>query len=229
MITYRADVTVQLKLVVESVSAASARETARRQALRLGGHSATVSDVQVTPFSAVEQMHVDNLSWWQEAEAVKTKGLEDQRARWNAGRLPEYELLELARPELFSSFRMLIRRQKMVFATIDHPKDAQGILTCLKGPVDWERLTQRASDLVTWSTSPHPALSVTEQRTLHYIETTASELATHAWLARSTDAITVQSREHRGVCKMCQRTATERSALVQVRWAGRTLSREYLL
>lgn len=229
MPAYHADITLQLHLLVDSTDLDAAHHAAKTAAcLRPGIRAEQISGIYCEPLSPQEERDLANLCAWQESEALRTHGDASQRQRWLAGVLPESELLEVARRELFRSFVLLAKRRRMTFADIPHPKEA-GIWTCLKMPRDVRFIVRDSNDLVDWSTEPNPALTATEHRTLLAIQEASQEAQRHPWLRKAREAAEVQIRGHRGVCKVCRREARDKSALVTVRWAGRTLSREYAL
>ena len=228
---YHADITLRMRLLVTSTSTDAALEEARRIALRRPGvRPEHVADIYVTPLSDLEQRELGNLHAWQERQALHDRGTSDQRLRWITCLLPEEELLHIARAELFRPFGLLTKRRQMVFADIDHPKNASGIWTCLKVPICGIATSRSLSELVEWATVPNPSLIEGEYRTLLRIHAGTSELLRHPWMAGAgNDVVSVEVREHTATCKMCGRGTFERSALVTVQWAGRNLSREYVL
>jgi hypothetical protein len=228
---YHADITFHLRLMVESTDLGAAHEAAKRAALRRPGvRPEHVASISVTQMSPVEQLEVANRNAWQEQLALRDRGSSDQRARWCSYLLPEDEILNIAREELFRPFGLLTKRRQMVFADIGHPKDVRGIWTCLKVPIGGPQVTRTLADLVDWKTSPNPPLTGGEHRTLLRIQAATAEVGRHPWMrGSSNEAVSVEVREHTGTCKKCQKSTFERSALVTVQWAGRNLSREYVL
>lgn len=228
---YHADITIRFRLMVESTSTDAAAESAKRAALRRPGvRPEHVTSVVVTPLSVLEQRELANRRAWQEHAALRDRGTVDQRARWNSGILPEDELLCLARAELFRPFGLLTRRRQLVFADIDHPKDFRGVWTCLKVPICGVSTPRGLADLIDWETIPNPCLTEAEHRTLIRTHAGIAECLRHPWMAGSgNEAAALEVREHIGTCKTCKRTTSERSALVTLQWAGRNLSREYVL
>jgi len=227
---YHADVTYRIRLMVESTDTDSAHEAARRAALRRPGvQPEHLASVIVTPLSELEQEEIGNHRAWQEHQALRDRGTFDQRTRWCSCILPEDELLGIVRDELFRPFGLLTKRRQMVFADLPHPVDVRGIWECLRGTAAG-RTSKSLADLVTWETAPSPRLTAPEYRTLLRIQEATAEIQRHPWMqGTSGEAVSTEVREHRGICKKCGGMAFERSALVTIQWAGRNLSREYVL
>ena len=227
---YNADIVVRLRAMVASDSLEEAREDARRAAaLRPGIRTENIREIYITPLPPAEEMRVEERRMWQECQALSV-GSSGQRERWASGYIPEAELLELARNELFGPFGLLTQRRKMVFAAIPHPKDERGIWRCAGQYL--KTIGASLDELVEWSTTPHPDLSAVEWVTLGRIRQAVSEVIKHPWMGRArrhTEEAGVHVREHKGICKRCGESARERSALVSIQWAGRVLSREYVL
>lgn len=229
---YHADVTLRMRIMVTSTSTDAALEDARRAALRRPGvRPEHITGVHVTPLSDAEQRELGNLHAWQERQALHDRGSSDQRTRWISCLLPEEELLHIARSELFRPFGLLVKRRPMAFADIDHPKNTSNLWTCVpKMPVPGRNVPRDLSELVDWATVPVASLTEDEHRTLLRVHEGAAEVLRHPWMKNAgNDVVCVEVREHTGTCKMCGRGTFERSALVTIMWAGRNLSREYVL
>lgn len=228
---YHADITLRMRILVTSTSTEAAMEEAKRAALRRPGvRPEHLANVYVTPLSEAEQREQGNLHAWQERQALADRGTSDQRLRWITCLLPEEELLHIARAELFRPFGLLTKRKPLLFADIDHPKNSSGIWTCLKVPICGPTSNKSLSDLVDWATVPNPTLTEHEHRSLLRVHAGTLEVLRHPWMkGAGNDVVSVEVREHTGTCKMCGRGTYERSALVTVQWAGRNLSREYVL
>lgn len=224
---YHADITIRFRIPVESTDLDSATEIAKRAALRRPGiRPQDLQSVHLSRLSDLELEELGNRHAWQEHEAVTRAGTADQCTRWVECALPEEELLTIARAELFRPF-LLAKRRPMVFADIPHPTDHRGVWTCLQPD---PKTPRDVSALVTWETLPSPSLTAAEYRTLCHIHEIAARVQEHPWMkGTSGEAVSFEAREHRGTCKKCGGMAYERSALVTVLWAGRKLSREYVL
>lgn len=228
---YNADITVRLRVMVASDTPEEARDAAKRAAaLRPGLRADHIRDVYVSQLPPAAEMRAEDRRIWQEVEALRT-GDSNQRARGASGCLPEAELLELARTELFRPFGLQTQRRKMVLASIPHPKADNGFWKCVQR-TSLDEAPIVLDQLVEWSTIPEPALTAVEWRALESIRRASDEVARHPWMARRAqhaEEVGFQVREHLGVCKRCQEIASERTALVSIQWAGRVLSREYVL
>lgn len=237
--TYQTTITLRVVLRVQSTSVDAATAQGRAIACqRQGIRAEHIENAWATPLQGEELRTAENLRAWQESQAVTQHGSSSQRERWLGGSLPESELLDMARGHLFRGFALFQKRTPMGFAAIDHPRSAGNLWKCLtisrpSGPI------RDGNELVTWETIHSPELTEHEHATLRCLNDHASELATHPWLRQSPvatnpgtkmpEVIGVSPREHRGTCSVCQRTVYERSALVSIYWAGRVLSREYVL
>ncbi len=232
--TYQGTITVRIPLRVESTSTVAAAELLRRIACeRQGIREEHIESVFATPVLGEALQTSDNHRAWQESRALE-RGTVSQRERHAAGVLPEQELLELARTELFRPFALFAKRTPMNFASIAHPRNGAGIWKCLatpraSGPV------RDANELINWETKHGTELTEREANTLKSINHASREAERHPWLRPpvlgivSPEVVGVSPREHVGTCQVCSCTTYERSALVSIYWAGRTLSREYVL
>lgn len=164
-------------------------------------------------------MPVDSVVW-HENEALK-RGTDNQRERYVAGILPEVELKQLARAELYR-------------ALDDFPR--------------WKNLTDSAAELLIRHT-PHcasselaPAISFASQgindlthdqwerfKAVQRVVRTTNE--THPWCTAkdSTCRLSAKPVAHVATCTACKRQKTCVTCIVSASWAGRELSREYAL
>lgn len=171
------------------------------------------------PSDLITNLHRDNLSYWQESIAVDKHATPRQQSLWSKGALPDSELLDIARRELFQGLTSFVKRRRLEVWHIPHPRT----------PLGWICADYLdAESMVEWETREADPTTV-EWMTLLRIRQATYTLTEHPWLARSANPVTVDVREHCGTCNVCGRTVSNRSALVSVQWAGRTLSREYLL
>lgn len=162
------------------------------------------------------KLSTDNLRTWLEHEALE-HGTLNQRERYNAGVLPESELVQLARDQLFARFyeckrwnnlsehdaRMLIRHKPC-------PGTAPGVLF---GVVD-------------------AVMSLTHDQweSLRKLKAIAELMDDHTWCKASPECkLVVTPRLHIATCKQCGATLERTTALVSSTWAGRLLTREYAL
>lgn len=220
---YRAEVTIVLALVLEARSQAEAEEralrmTRSRQIIR----RSDIRQLCVTPMTVSQKLTTDNVRIWQETEALQL-GTSNQRQRWNSGCLPEGDLLLIARDEIFRPFSLCARRTRKGAAAIRHPTDARGAWTCAESAVG-------GTIPIRWANLPDPKLTETQWGSLQRILTAGDEVRRHAWMRLSPPtSVRVEIREHRGECLSCHGQSSENAALVEIDWAGRVLSREYVL
>lgn len=217
---YHAEVVVVLDISVDATSTVEAEERATRIACkRQQIRRSDIRNLVVRPLTVLQQLTADNVALWQETE-VLTLGTSSQRERYRDRCLPESEILLLARQALFRPFALIPRRTRKGPSAISHPTDARGDWTCaINGTIPIE-----------WSTAPDPTLGDDHWRTLNRIVAATDEVRRHRWMAMSSPTcVRVEVREHRGRCLSCGGTMAEPSALVEIDWAGRTLSREYSL
>lgn len=205
---FHADVVLNLRLLVTGDDSESAQKTARERV----PPTYSVESVVVQPLSVVELLQRENLRYLQESTAVREVCTPNQQERWTAGVLPDLELLALVRDELFAPFeeRDFLRRKPM------QEREVHASPGCMQE--------------VRWSSADGSALTGEQWRTWRRILDTVNEVRSHAWLEFSArPCVTAQIRQHSGECTHCQRIRLQQSAIVTVEWAGRNLSREYLL
>jgi len=211
---YNSLVSLSIPLLIEAPDAAAADALARDRVSARSVSANHITAVSSEPLSLVEQLHADNLRTMQELHAVETRGTASQLARWFGGCLPERELCDIARDELFKPFADLPLRRKMTRF------DIHGVAASCPLP-----------DSVQWSVSSRPTLLPEQWERLEQIRAAADTAAQHQWLRLSApaDVVQISVRSHSGVCGRCARVKVQQSALVTITWAGRTLSREYAL
>ncbi len=216
---FRADVTVHLGLYVDAEGEDDAQARARRQACaRPGIHPEEIVGVVVAPLSLTEQLSEDNLRAWQETEALRL-GSVNQRQRWASGCLPDAELLMLARNEIFRPFALYPRKTR------------KGPSAILHATSTWMRDCAVNREIpMDWRTTPEPELSDSEWQTLRRLLTASEAIRRHPWMSWSAPtAVRMQVRHHQGTCRTCQGTTSENTSLIEIDWAGRMLTREYVL
>jgi hypothetical protein len=218
---FQTEVSVVFRQTVDGKTAEEACERAHRMACaRPGLRAEDILGVLAFPLSTEAAASEVNLRMWQESEALRL-GTQSQRQRWGVGCLPDEELLFISRNTLFLAFALIPRRSKMGPGAIAHPVDPDGRWTCHRpGGIP-----------VAWSTTPSPMpLSGAEWRIVTRIHSAMEETRRHPWLRGSpSTAVRVSVRAHRGTCEICGADVHENAALVEIDWAGRTLSREYSL
>lgn len=237
--SYMGTITLKMTIRVQADSTEAATAALKTIAChRQGIRPEHIDSAWVTPILGTDVLTAENFRSWQEWQAL-TRGSPSQRERWAAGTLPDQELLDLARGELFRPFALFGKRTPMGFSDIKHPVSAGGIWKCLGVPRASGPVTD-ANKLVAWQTKLNPELDEREHAMLQGLNARALEVASHPWLrqcspaaqasgARMPEVIGVSPREHSGTCTVCDSTVYERSALVSIHWAGRVLSREYVL
>ncbi len=222
MSVYKTTITVNHELVHEATTAGEADLVA----MRLIGSQPGIREDQIAqvisrPLSVVEQLQRQNLTAWQESEAVK----HDQQMyeRWAHNLLPEAEILHRVRGVLFTPLDQFRRRKRMSATIIPHPRQPISLRPRCGGLDDLD-------SLVKWSTVELPNMTRGQYANLERLEDAGRLIADHPWLSMSpADCVSTHLREHVGVCSACGRSVSQRSVLVTVQWAGRNLSREYAL
>jgi hypothetical protein len=158
---------------------------------------------------ALERLdEIEGLALWRATPAQLERMAESAESR-------EIELLTIVRAELFAPFGRFHKRVRLRAAAIAHKDD------CLSSPeVDWS--TRRPQTRVGAEILPK----------MHAV---AYEVAKHPWLAERSPEdgrhckLRLEQRHHHGVCRCCRAEISEHTVLVTVYWAGRELSREYVL
>jgi hypothetical protein len=214
---FLARVEVCLDILVDSDTAEEAQLRARTVACsRPRIRPSEIQRVDVHQVPLAEQVSQDNLRTWQEVEALKI-GSSSQRDRWGSGCLPEDELLLLAREELFRPMSLIPRRRRRGPSAIRHIGDMFACMVDGEIPVEWEVL-------------PEPQLDDEQWTTFRRVLTACEAVRRHAWMQHDRpESVRMALREHRGRCKTCERTTSEAGVLVEIDWAQRLLSREYVL
>lgn len=157
------------------------------------------------------QLQVDNLTTWMELEAL-TLGTDNQRERYHAQLLPEDELTQLARDELFKVFGDAPRWRALKKSEVQH-------YHCLGA--DGRHVEFETADV--------GELAHDEWENLKLITELAGMAQGHEWLSRSDGKVTVQSQSHWATCTTCEAEICRSSAKVSIAWAGRILTREYAI
>lgn len=156
---------------------------------------------------------MDNTLTWLELEAIKL-GTISQQERWRLDMLPEDELAALAREELFRPFEAFERWDRKHWVRPSHVKHAAH---CPQ-PKNVEFEITDAGDL-----------DQARFETFTLLRHAIHEAMNHPWCDTGQLAWGIVARAHWATCKSCEAEAVRYSATVSVQWAGRTLSREYLL
>lgn len=214
---FRGEVIVKISLALDAYGQQDAEARARRiTRTRSRIRDAEIDSVTITPMTVTQRLDHDNLCVWQEAEALAL-GSANQRMRWNNGVLPENELLLMVREEMFRPFALVPRRSRKGPTAIRHDGDMAGC--AVDGAIP-----------VRWTLDDDPALSDPEWATLQRILTGCEEARRHRWLQHSPPTcVRLAIRGHHGECLTCHGKTAEIGALVEIEWAGRSLTREYVL
>ena len=218
---YRTEVVVVFTITAPASSPQEAEDLARRRALDHRVAKGEIIEATAAPVATDEQVTYENVRIWQEHEVLKHAST-NQRQRYAAGLLPDEELADLARHELFLPFAMFTRRQKLKATAVPHPRlQSSGKIVCGDDPpVTWE----------SHELGPDGALTQDQWQTVLRLEAALKEVRVHPWLAPSSLAsVRVCLRVHTGRCSACNHHITQSTAMVEIDWAGRTLSREYVL
>lgn len=147
-----------------------------------------------------------------EREFVNAYGTENQYERMLAGLLPNSELLNLARWELFRPFASFRRWEKIDEREMKHERSCSG------GEVRF--VTQKPGDLT------HDEWAIFKKITT---AVSAANNAKDGPLVANNVQATVELVEHVGRCSVCEAEVFGRAVNIRIEWAGRPLSREYTL
>jgi hypothetical protein len=146
---------------------------------------------------------------WTEHEMLVNHGTDNQQERWEAGLLPEPELLQLARYVLFLPFASFRRWVKLEAGDMRHGKDCTGGAT-------------------TFATRFPGSLTHDEWSNFRKI-TEAVDAANEGPIGVHGVVAVIVLVEHVGICSICPAQIYGRAASIRIEWAGRPLSREYSL
>lgn len=179
---------------------------------------ASCGPVTTTNESAEDAMpssttHTDKSTTWLEAQAL-VAGSDNQRARWNAGVLPDDELTELARTELFAPLVRFKRWEKIPASHVPHQTHLG--LGC-------------GGDQVKFQTGDPTAIEGAEWDRLQMITSTAATINRHAWMKHAKTTVEVTPVLHTATCEICIAQKQAISVVVRIPWAGRLLTRQYAL
>ncbi len=170
---------------------------------------------------AIENMHTDNLVTWLEHEALKA-GTHEQRERWAFKVLPEEELLQAARAELYKGFTAE-RWRKIEPHEVKHSK------LCSEGSKRLEAYVSEGRS-IEYETCDVTELSKEGFEAYRALEAQADVLRTsHQWFTHGGCTVKIELRTHWAECQRCHAEAFRSSASIRIIWAGRELAREYAL
>lgn len=171
----------------------------------------------MTTSPLTHQIASDNLITWLETEALR-QGTENQRERWREQLLPEDEILQLARAELFKGFAEFKRW---------HSKDVRVELA--RAMLGKRHEHGCAFDPPEFEVVDVGELTAEQWDTFKRIGALADAVNMHPWMFRQKASATVTGFAHWATCLGCGLELSAAGAKVSIPWAGRTLVREFRL
>lgn len=158
---------------------------------------------------------------WLEREVMKLATLEQQDRCYRTGQLimPEPELLQLAREEIFKPFSQYAKWTPLKWSDVRHAEGCRGTksVDVTAEDVSFDDLSRRMVGVQTMDTYARIAHD-------------AALMATsHIWFVRSKQVFELKIRHHIARCNNCPAFVQGYSVLVSTVWAGRPLSREFAL
>lgn len=164
----------------------------------------------------LDKLRIDNIREYLEGEAMRLASA-TQRQRMTSESTRAEEVIAIARAELFRPFADFIVRPKRWANSVIHAKNCRGPNVC------WSSVKVPSDDAI--------GLTSNERATLAKIVEAARATAQHEWLVKTTDGsvVDLKVQTHVGQCGTCEAAHIDHGVLVTIPWAGRTLSREYLL
>lgn len=164
------------------------------------------------------ELAMSNMTTWLETEALKS-GTANQRERWAAQLLPEDEILQLARAELYKGLDLNRwhnhDQRKYLRASLRHTKSYGGVL-CSQPAPEYE-----VAELA--------ELGEHEWNNLKKLQAHVDGINDHPWLFRANQKATLSTFTLWATCPHCEAEICRSGAKVSIPWAGRTLVREYVL
>lgn len=169
------------------------------------------------PTSPLPDIIPDNLTTWLELEALKL-GTDNQRERWRAQLLPDDEILQLARAELFKGFANIPRW---------HSGEVRDELAkVLRGKRHDHGC---ANDRPEFEVADVGELGAGAWDNLKRIAAITDAVNMHPWMFRQKATATLVSFTHWATCLGCGMEVCASGTKVSIPWAGRTLVREFRL
>jgi hypothetical protein len=163
------------------------------------------------------KLRADNIRTYLEHEAVKL-GTEEQGKRYSQGRLPEEEILALARAALFAPFNAFERwslsheKPKMI-------RQVRHAVGCVPEQREYEHVVNSfATDL-----------TAVEEQNLAALRAGVEVAVMHPWIVNTGGSVAVSVLTHWISCTTCDGDYARTSAKVTVSWGERELVREYAL
>lgn len=171
--------------------------------------------------AVMDKMKHDNIRTWLEHEAIKL-GTDRQREFYARGVLPEDELLQIVRAELFKVFGRFDRWS----LSHDKPKlvrEIRHVVTCDPSDRDYEHFVE--DDPIDTRRQMSPA----EEINFGALVAAAAAPRVHPWLVRTGGTVKVEPVTHWFACTACEGETARSSAKVTITWGERELVREYAL
>lgn len=169
-----------------------------------------------TSTRVLDTLRANNVREYLAGEAMKLASA-TQRQRMDSEVTREEEILGIARGELFKPFLEFTKRPKRWASSVVHTRDCAG-------------------PDVRWSVTNVPpeargSLTSSQATNLYLIVQAARIAGKHEWLCRTEPDgfIDLKVQRHAGTCSACGASHVDHGVLVTIPYAGRTLSREYLL
>lgn len=168
----------------------------------------------------LSNLNEQNMVTHLEQEALK-HGTDNQRERWLHKVLPEDELLQLARAELFRWLDDVPR-----WASGDGRKDMRNAMRHDKA-CDWR--THHVVPKVIFEVLSACEMNAKEWALHKHLRELGDATRLHPWLTCSGGAVKIETCVHWAECTECYAEELRHVAKVSITWAGRVLVREYLL
>ncbi len=177
------------------------------------------------------KLRADNIRMYLALEAVKL-GTPEQQRLYREGRLPDEEILALARHELFFALQAFERwslsheKPKMV-------RQVRHVVGCDPERRDYKHEVEaaRPPGAIGWPPGPRAADDLTdvEASNLRTLRAIVELIAGHQWLVNTGGTVTVSVFTHWVSCTTCDGDTARTSAKVSIQWGERELVREYAL
>ena len=179
----------------------------------------TPADSATSPCEICASLDRERITAKLEALALE-KGSENQRDRHAKKLLPEAELAQLARAELYAPLAGFQRWPMIRAGQVRHDYDCR---------VRYLTLAQQ-TDLCKFASGEGGQIDHDAYETLDKIEKAADAIRAHPWLRACAGKVDVSVYYHSAQCTLCVGpVVVKHSAIVRVNWAWRVLAREYSL
>lgn len=161
-----------------------------------------------------------------EREAVRVRGDANQRSRYEAGLLPEEELVTLARAELFAPFERCARWHNRMLRS----QAVRHRVQYCHGQIDFETCDVDELTSEQWDNLEILRSAMEIARDHHWIVRSVNDASARLHVdVRRISGIVITTTAHWATCRACLAEESRHTARVQILWAARTLSLEYLL